>query len=119
MPQSQICSPTEAAYIAGFFDGEGSINITNKGQVRVVMSQKKPEVLYWIRDTLGGGTVRQLTKRGEAYECWRYGVYSIRQVCSFLDMVLPYVVVKRREVMRARELMKIPGRQRIGLKIRG
>lgn len=51
----------QLAYIAGFFDGEGSIHghITSGApQVRVTITQKNPEILYWIQKVLNMGRVR-------------------------------------------------------------
>jgi len=43
----------DLSYIAGFFDGEGSVFLSGAA-CRIAISQKDPEVLLWIQSTFGG-----------------------------------------------------------------
>ena len=65
-------SPADAAYIAGFLDGEGSISIlrgkTRRGKsyrcfLAVSVSNTCREVLEWIRVLVGGGKVSENSSR--------------------------------------------------------
>ena len=88
-------TPIQWAYIAGFFDGEGCLYLGNRGQnYRIIVTQKTPMVLCWLKETLGCGHTRP-TAGGQ------YGQYRIntqRQVFDFLVAVYPYLVVKRDHV---------------------
>ncbi len=89
---------TQWAYIAGIFDGEGSLTReANRGlHYRVCISQLEGELLPWIARTVGAGYVtRQRTaeplKRNQ--EQWR--ISKQRHVYQFLIGVWPYIIVKR------------------------
>jgi hypothetical protein len=98
------------AYIAGFFDGEGSISTyvsdNRKRKSRkpyggepapkpsISMSQSDPRILYEIRDFLGYGSIYQN----------QLHIRSKRSVIHFADHVGPHLRVKKRRVMIAREM---------------
>ena len=100
-------SETEAAYIAGFFDGEGSIHPDPGGSLRVVISicQKKPEPLLRIQQILGiGRVVQHNSKRwGVSY---RYKISSRKQSEDFIHAILPYSIVKKGQLELALEYFK-------------
>lgn len=92
--------PTECAYAAGFFDGEGSVMIMAgstkwKTQLRLIVSvaQVHLEPLEWLRDRFGG-TLRQRwvhkTNRRIPYEWTACGA----EAASFLEAIRPYLVLK-------------------------
>jgi hypothetical protein len=96
---------TDAAYAAGFFDGEGSIGIykaTWKSvsgpkpfwQLHVSASQhqSRDHVLYWLCTHWGGGVYDYATKSAAE---WRI---SSKAAIPFLRAVQPYLRVKRDEV---------------------
>lgn len=81
----------EAAYLAGFFDGEGSISLQlQQGKhlrVEVSCSQNTIDVLWMY--------VRFF--RGNVYEgqrCYQWKAYGM-QAIMFLRTVRPYLIVKR------------------------
>lgn len=97
-------SDVERAYIAGFLDGDGSIilQIVRRHdyklgfQIRasVCFYQKRcgAAVLEWIRARIGVGSIRD---RGVMSD---YTVVGFASVRSVLNLVAPYVVVKRSQV---------------------
>lgn len=103
------------SYIAGFFDGEGSVSsyvsdnrkrVSRKPYGRVPapkphlsMSQSDPRILYEIREFLGYGVVfkNHLVIRGKA------------NVIHFADNVGPYLRIKRKRVMLAKEMSLLIG----------
>jgi LAGLIDADG endonuclease len=91
----------EWSYIAGFFDGEGHVGIVEtyddsyKTIVNLTITQKRPEVLYWIRGKLGYGTVRLDTT------CFKLYITKNREKEEFLKGVQPYLHVKNAEVEAA------------------
>ena len=61
---------TDAAYIAGLFDGEGSVDfkrrkerrgkyVTNAMQITMRIEMTTQSILRWIQDTLKVGTIRK------------------------------------------------------------
>jgi hypothetical protein len=98
---------TDMAYAAGFFDGEGSINIKNPGKspkgaghsLVVSASQTVPAPLLWIKDRWGG-SVRPLRKRSSP--AWEWCAGS-KLAFRFLQDILPYLTVKRDQAIIAIE----------------
>jgi len=81
----------DLAYLAGFFDGEGSISLRlQQGKylrIEVSCSQNSVDVLWMY--------VRAF--RGNVYEsqrCYQWKTYGA-QAINFLHSVLPFLVVKR------------------------
>jgi len=89
------------SYIAGFFDGEGSLTHNGIG-FRITVSQTNEEVLNEIRDFTGVGNVIKLRKR-EAHwkDAWLYYIASKKDVCTFLKKAVPHLVIKKRSAMTA------------------
>ena len=88
------------AYSAGFFDGEGSINLLksirkNRGignpeyNLTVAMGQKDGATLDWIKDNFGGNVY--LVKRDDTF-FWALGN---RKAIVFLKILLPYLQYKK------------------------
>lgn len=93
-------------YWAGFFDGEGSVSITNGGRVQVVASQKYPEVLNLMKLDFGGHVYHQGQKYSFGYN-WK--VCDKKRITNFLNAVLPYSIVKKKEIelgLRAVDLIR-------------
>ena len=99
---------SEAAYIAGLFDGEGSIDFkkrkTKRGNeqsilMRIEMTDES--VLNWVQETLGVGTVRKRNRSPSIKPHWKdRWVYSVRfrdalYVCKLL---WPYAIVKLHKI---------------------
>ena len=98
--------PTERAYIAGFFDGEGCITFRKDslGRPRISMSQKKPDVLWKIQQLLGYGHVRAYTTSGGG--SYRLDISSAATCEDFVSQVIKYAVVKRPVLLRAQRWFK-------------
>ena len=100
---------TIAAYAAGFFDGEGYVDIykatlskASKSpslMLRVVISQKDGKVMNWLTEHFGGYV--QLSRRNGTY-IYRWDVRS-QAAKRFLLQILPYTLVKREQVELAIE----------------
>jgi hypothetical protein len=98
-------------YIAGFFDGEGSVTLgiyrspkTKYGFgffTRISISQKQPEVLFLIKQSLGFGEVETFKE---------YSNYRIRKkpdVLRFIDLMQPKVNIKKAQLMLLKEAIVI------------
>lgn len=85
------------AYTAGFFDGEGSINILKRNRkhwnpeyvLMVAMGQKDGSTLDWITDNFGGNVY--LVKRDGSY----YWACSNQKAYKFLKTIIPFLQYKR------------------------
>lgn len=91
-------------YIAGFFDGEGCVHGIIKGDgrpsiPRISIGQKRPEVLFWIKEVLNMGTIHKTSKGSSV---WR--INNKKDVERFISLILPYSKVKREELIVGRRL---------------
>ena len=99
---------TDIAYIAGLFDGEGSIDFkrrkekrgkytTNAMQIAMRIEMTDQSILKWIHATLKLGTVRKRNRSPSVKKHWKdRWVYTLRfrqayQVCC---LIWPYAHVK-------------------------
>ncbi|MBI4449471.1 LAGLIDADG family homing endonuclease [Candidatus Uhrbacteria bacterium] len=83
------------AYIAGFFDGEGSLSRNGNG-FRITIPQTNIEVLNTIQRFAGCGNVIHVTKRQRHWkESWIYAVAKQEDVLYVLRSIGPHLVVKR------------------------
>lgn len=100
-------SKTNAAYIAGFFDGEGCVGVyrlkSGCFRIAVTIAQKKPAVLYYIQRIMGIGNVY---KTGKAY---RFSVVNKRDVISFINLILLFSSVKRKQLELALQFLNLIG----------
>ena len=89
---------TELAYLAGFFDGEGSISIikTKAGHSLVLsVSQLNPEPLMLLQKQFGGSLHRQPDRRGNrAMIVW---ATAARRALMALHQLRPFLRVKADE----------------------
>ena len=85
------------SYAAGFFDGEGSINLLKRNRkhwnpeytLMVAMGQKDGKTLDWIVDNFGGNVY--LVKRDGSY----YWACSNQKAYNFLKILIPYLQYKK------------------------
>ena len=99
---------TDIAYIAGLFDGEGSIDFkrrkekrgkytTNAMQITMRIEMTDESILKWIHATLKIGTVRKRNRSPSVKKHWKdRWVYTLRfrqayQVCC---LIWPYAHIK-------------------------
>ena len=86
---------TDIAYLAGFFDGEGSVYITlgnNKYlRIEVSISQKHRAVLNWIVTNFGG----KIYQSKGHYPQWKM---NGAKAVEFLLMMRPYLIEKAVDV---------------------
>jgi len=82
-------------YIAGFFDGEGSVSISTGGRCSVAITQKNPAVLYLIQSKFGGNVYQ---KTSTFNECFHWRITGKEEVIRFLEAMLPICVCKKNEI---------------------
>jgi hypothetical protein len=104
-------SPTEAAYLAGFFDGEGMVTIhrdLNQGArgrrvnpnytMSVRISQSSKPVLDWIKARVGGSVTEKRVSSDRRH--WLFAEKS-NNAKRLLEAMLPYLIVKRDQAVQA------------------
>ncbi len=99
-------------YVAGFFDGEGSVVVrfVRDGRYRagyrvstkVVFVQKERGVLEEIRETLGMG---HLYRRRDGV--WYLEIYRREDLRRFVDLMVGRVVVKRGALERLGRVLEL------------
>jgi hypothetical protein len=86
---------TEKAYIAGLFDGEGTIGIwpnsERKYGCRVAIYNTHKEVMDWLSMKMGGAVdVQSKDKR----PCYRWQISHRQSIRVFIKAVQPYTIIK-------------------------
>ena len=101
-------------YIAGFFDGEGCVNIRRQKmryyQCQVIMPQCDLSILEEMRNLTGGlgrlhESKKQPTENNRASRIWTWNMQG-PMVEEFLRLIYPWVRVKRDEVELALEFFE-------------
>jgi len=97
----------DKAYIAGLFDGEGSVSFVFKkahngkryGKLYARISNTNREVLEWIKNTLGFGFIVINTKipRPNRKFCYDF-VVAYEKARKFLAVIRPYLKIKANSV---------------------
>ena len=114
---------TDLAYIAGLFDGEGSINIkrgiekkkkhknklgyrlSNSMRISMEITMTDKSVLIWVHEVLGVGTLKPKTVRGTRKDGTPY-LKQYKWRCVFRDAYLvscalfPYAHVKLDKIQK-------------------
>lgn len=90
----------QLAWVAGFFDGEGSLGFydtaTARGLYRskkliLQVSQKDPSLLYRVVSVVGFGKVRGPYLKGRKHEVYRYTVQDFEHIQALIAMVWPWL----------------------------
>ena len=96
-----MVSDTDKAYIAGLFDGEGSINITrrperkkkhkgkgyrisNSMRISMEIAMTDESVLIWLHEVLGVGTLNKKPRKGKRKDGTPY-LMQYKWRCTFRD----------------------------------
>ncbi len=101
----------ELAYFAGFFDGEGCINIwnvrnTNSYQVRATISSTNKEIMEKFQVAFGGSvsTIVSLQENHKPFWIWKI---NGRDVTIFLKAIKPYSLLKTEQILVGLELRQM------------
>jgi LAGLIDADG endonuclease len=98
-------SPTDAAYIAGIVDGEGTISLTRRHrnenrQLEVSISNTDINLLQFVKERIGAGQISK--KRTYRINHTASATYSVsnRQALSLLEQLYPYLKTYKAERAR-------------------
>ncbi len=106
------------SYIAGFFDGEGSITHNGKG-FRVTIPQTSEPVLQKIKSFASYGNIIYNPRRKSHWsDGWTYYIAKQSEVYKFLLKIKPFLIVKSAVVNKTiPELKEILNQQKLKKKI--
>ena|SRR3990167_7606838 len=96
------------SYIAGFFDGEGSVLGYGRAP-RISIAQKRAKVLRDIQKFMWAQDIRsQIYKypNSKRKDLSQLRVNATNEVISFIECVLPYLIVKKRECKNALGILR-------------
>lgn len=100
-------SSEELCYIAGIFDGEGSVFFQRSGGrdriiFTVTQAEKGKPMLAWLKEKTGVGTV-VLHRPGQGVwqPVYRFKIYSTEATLSLLKAIRKYCIVKSPVIKRA------------------
>ena len=94
-------------YIAGFFDGEGTIAHNGKG-FRISIPQTNKLVLQKIKSFIGNGNIIYIPKRKSHWrDSWTYYLARQSEVYEFLLKIGPFLIVKNNIVSKTIPKLKI------------
>ena len=112
---------SEISYIAGLFDGEGSIHykrgpekkkkhkdkpgyrMSNSMRISMEVTMTDPMVIHWLKETLKTGTVTKKPRKGLRKDGTKY-LMQYRWRCTFRDayyvccLIYPYTITKFEKV---------------------
>lgn len=117
-------SDREIAYLAGFFDGEGCVSILRFAEKRraatyfayrlqVRIGNTNLEVLEWIQSKFGGtiyDQVRSVPGNRKPFWAWHTSGHKAK---TFLEMIEPFVIVKRRQIQVALQFLSLGRHQHV------
>lgn len=101
----------EIAYHAGFFDGEGNIDLTppveNKmPRLRTQVAQKPRLILGLLKSEYGGTIYPTMTKEHKGF-LW---VLHSKKAAEYLRILLPHLKLKREQAVLAIEYQSLTGK---------
>ncbi len=93
----------DLAYMAGFFDGEGCINLarrTKRGKrcrIHISISNTNEWVIQWFHFNFGGSIVFEdrTSENPNWQNVWRWSITSGQQALRFLQAISPYLILKK------------------------
>lgn len=100
VPLAERLTEPEKAYLAGVFDGEGTIgyyDFRQRHEATVMITQADPRLMIWLLVKIGYGNVHTVKKayarRKHVVHHWR--ISNKPRVTDFLEAIYPYLVVKK------------------------
>ena len=102
-------SPTDAAYLAGMVDGEGSIFLYCRGRgasMRLAVTNTNPAIHAWCIDRTGVGAT--ISRRGNTDKHKATGIWACNSQAaeSVIQQIEPYLVLKREQAQLALDFMR-------------
>ncbi len=98
---------TEAAWLAGYIDGDGSISLYAKSGRKfrhpiLIIDSTDPELLDEVERLLGGTRTKKTKTQDHHRQCYSWRLYGANNILEALKHIQPYLrcsVKKRRALM--------------------
>ena len=96
---ARVMLPTEAAWLAGFFDGEGTHQHDRRGKnglccQMTINSTRRPALLYCQEITGIGRVLPQKLMPPQRKRQWRWSVSRQNDVANLLHQMRPYLQIR-------------------------
>lgn len=93
---------TDKAYLAGLFDGEGTLGYYhyrgNRHEVMVAITNTDMRVHTWLLDKVGCGTIRPVSQCRNKHIAFHWRISNRSRVQALLEAILPYLIIKKEQV---------------------
>ena len=112
----QVPDRDDCIYAAGFFDGEGCVNLTLSGRgkkavtAQMILGNTDLAVLEWLRDRWGGGLYKK-SDRIQRRPQWQWVLWESRML-PYLDDIAPFVKVKAPALRNAQAFLRLKVQRR-------
>ena len=97
---------SEAAYLAGIIDGEGWITIERGLYYMIGVGNTSLELLEWIQNVVGAGTIRKNKIYGNQKQAWTYKLSGALPVHDLLKQIRKYMIIKQEKADNAISFIK-------------
>jgi len=111
----------EVAYTAGFFDGEGCVNIARclrRGRpyhtLAIIFTNTDFQVLDWLHQRWGGNLTRPVMRSNAHWRPYRTLRLSAGPARPLLRAMLPYLIIKKSEAEIALQFIEARSDNRTG-----
>jgi len=111
-------SKEQLIYMAGIFDGEGSVNIEVQAprenrkyyyySLRIILINTNKDLMEWLVTSFGG-KYSERKKIEKRKLCYRWAKCS-REAAEILEACLPYLIVKKPQALLFIEFMQTMGK---------
>lgn len=94
--------PSEASYLAGILDGEGSITGSsdpkrNRAMLQVTIANTDASLIQWVHQHVGGHVYAAKKAKGGKHQLWTWRITEVTKIYAFLQILRPYLLVKTRQ----------------------
>lgn len=86
----------DAAWLAGYIDGDGCICLGKKGgakyrQVRIVIDSADIEILDHVISIAGGSLVKKTKAKDHHRQCWSWRLCGMNNIVAVLSAIRPFM----------------------------
>lgn len=107
---------TQRAYLAGFFDGEGSFTICRRPEKRspvgysyqpyVEVTSTNEEIIRWLYGFIGKGFVMWRPRKANANNAFSLHITGLETIIEFISLLYPYLRLKKAVASKVRQFCK-------------
>jgi hypothetical protein len=107
---------TQRAYLAGFFDGEGSFSIIKRLEKRspagysyqpyIEIASTNEEIIRWLNNLIGKGFTFWRPRKGNAKDAFAQHITGLETIIEFISILYPYLRLKKAVANKVRQFCK-------------